>query len=56
MDAAGLVADLDAGGVHGAVVVQPHGAYAYDNRYVAEARVGGARPPGGRVHRGHGGA
>jgi predicted TIM-barrel fold metal-dependent hydrolase len=38
VDAACLLADLDAGGVHGAVVVQPHGAYAYDNRYVAEAR------------------
>jgi predicted TIM-barrel fold metal-dependent hydrolase len=39
LDAAGLIADLDAGGVHGAVVVQPHGAYAYDNRYVAAARA-----------------
>ena len=39
LDVHQLLADLDAGGVHGAVLVQPHGAYAYDNRYLAEARA-----------------
>ncbi len=33
-----LIADMDAGGVHGAVVVQAKGAYGFDNAYAADAR------------------
>ena len=37
VDADGLLATLDAHGVHGAVLVQPFGTYAFDNSYVADA-------------------
>jgi predicted TIM-barrel fold metal-dependent hydrolase len=36
--AEGLIADMDAGGVHGAVMVQAKGAYGFDNAYAADAR------------------
>ena len=35
----GLLAELDSGGVRGAVLVQAAGAYGFDNSYVAEARA-----------------
>jgi predicted TIM-barrel fold metal-dependent hydrolase len=34
-----LIADMDAGGVQGAVLVQAKGAYAFDNAYAADARA-----------------
>ena len=37
VDAVGLLEALDSGGVHGAVLVQAKGAYAYDNAYAADA-------------------
>ena len=37
LDAEGLVATLDAHGVHGAVLVQAVGTYGFDNSYVADA-------------------
>jgi predicted TIM-barrel fold metal-dependent hydrolase len=37
VDAAGLLADMDAAGVHGAVLVQAKGAYGFDNNYAADA-------------------
>jgi predicted TIM-barrel fold metal-dependent hydrolase len=37
VDAGGLLDALDAGGVHGAVLVQAKGAYGYDNSYAADA-------------------
>lgn len=37
VDAVGLLDALDSGGVHGAVLVQAKGAYAYDNAYAADA-------------------
>ena len=37
VDAEGLLATLNAHGVHGAVLVQPVGTYAFDNSYVADA-------------------
>ncbi len=39
VDGPGLLAALDSGGVHGAVLVQAAGAYGFDNGYVAEARA-----------------
>jgi predicted TIM-barrel fold metal-dependent hydrolase len=39
VDAPGLLAELDAAGVDGAVLVQARGAYGYDNSYVADARA-----------------
>lgn len=39
VDALHLLTAMDAGRVHGAVLVQPHGVYGYDNRYVADARA-----------------
>jgi L-fuconolactonase len=38
VDAAGLLAAMDAAGVHGAVLVQAKGAYGFDNAYAADAR------------------
>jgi predicted TIM-barrel fold metal-dependent hydrolase len=38
VDAPGLLAEMDAAGVAGAVLVQARGAYGYDNSYVADAR------------------
>lgn len=38
-DARDLLAAMDAGGVHGAVLVQAKGAYGFDNSYAAEARA-----------------
>lgn len=39
VDAAGLLATMDTGGVHGAVLVQAKGAYGFDNAYAADARA-----------------
>ena len=38
VDAASLLAEMDAAGVHGAVLVQAKGAYGFDNGYAADAR------------------
>lgn len=37
-DAADLLAEMDGAGVHGAILVQAHGPYAFDNAYCAAAR------------------
>jgi L-fuconolactonase len=39
VDAEGLLAEMDAAGVHGAVLVQAKGAYGFDNSYAADARA-----------------
>lgn len=39
VDAPGLLAAMDAAGVHGAVLVQAKGAYGFDNAYAADARA-----------------
>jgi L-fuconolactonase len=41
VDAPQLLAQMDTAGVHGAVLVQARGGYAYDNSYVADARQSG---------------
>jgi predicted TIM-barrel fold metal-dependent hydrolase len=39
VDAPGLLAAMDDGGVHGAVLVQAKGAYGFDNDYAADSRA-----------------